>query len=167
MILLLKSGRLIQSFHNYFIIMYMISDMRKGYDPKLPVLQGACAHIVVKHLPHLVGPLSGHRGARGRQLLLAQTETKICILFMVKCLSFFFFNSLLNLHRDLPVLFVSSLDYWGTFCAGGLPTSIFVAGAGIRTHSMAISTSSAAALMTSATTPPLVLWEIYKVPRFP
>ena len=72
------------------------------------------------------------------------------------CFFCFVFNSLLNLHRDLPVLFVSSLDYWGTFCAGGLPTSIFFAGAGIRTHSMAISTSSAAALMTSATTPPNV-----------
>ena len=28
------------------------------------------------------------------------------------------YYTLLNVHRDLPVLFVSSLDYWGTFCAG-------------------------------------------------
>ena len=31
---------------------------------------------------------------------------------------FGFFFSLLNVHRDLPVSFVYSLDYWGTFCAG-------------------------------------------------
>ena len=41
---------------------------------------------------------------------------------------FFFFlivYSLLNIHRDLPVLFVSSLDYCCTFCAGVFPMPFF------------------------------------------
>ena len=37
----------------------------------------------------------------------------------------YFFYSLLNIHRDLPVLFVYSLDYWGTLCAGVFPMPFF------------------------------------------
>ena len=52
--------------------------------------------------------------------------SEISIINSLFVISFFFLvYSLLNIHRDLPVLFVSSFDYWGTFCAGVFPMPFF------------------------------------------